>query len=121
MKIATEKGKCEVVDDQRGNPTNCADLAHHVLKLLTTNNYGTYHGTGNGICSWFEFAKKIVEFAGINATVNPCTSDKFPSPVTRPKNSALHNLHFACTVKDEFRNWEEALKMFFENYVKTKE
>lgn len=118
MNIAKEKGVCEVVDDQRGNPTNCADLAHHILKLLTTENYGIYHGTGNGECSWFEFAQKIVEYAKINAVVNPCSSDKFPSPVVRPKYSSLSNTHFKCTTGDEFRDWQMALKSFFENYEK---
>lgn len=116
MNIAKEKGECKVVNDQRGNPTNAADLAHHILKLILTDEYGVYHGTGKGECSWFEFAQKIVEFANINAKVTPCSSEEFPSPAKRPQYSSLKNLMFECTLKDEFRDWEEALKAFFENY-----
>lgn len=116
MKIAKERGECKVVNDQRGNPTNAADLAHHILKLVPTEEYGIYHGTGNGECSWFDFATKIVEFAGINAKVNPCTTEEFPTPAKRPAYSSLENLMFKATVGDEFRHWEEALKCFMENY-----
>jgi dTDP-4-dehydrorhamnose reductase len=114
-KIATEKGACRVVCDQRGNPTNAADLAHHILKLITTDEYGIYHGTGEGECSWFEFTKKIVELSGINATVSPCTTEEYPTPAKRPAYSSLENMMFAATVGNEFRPWEAALESFIKN------
>ena len=116
LRIAREKGACRVVADQRGNPTYAGDLAHHILKLASTEEYGTYHATGNGICSWFELTEKIVALAGIDATVTPCTSAEFPSPVKRPSYSALDNLALRATVGDEFRPWEEALAAFLAEY-----
>lgn len=116
LRIAKEKGACRVVSDQRGNPTYAADLAHHILKLATTEEYGIYHGTGNGECSWFEFTQRIVALSGIDATVSPCTSEEFPSPAKRPAYSALDNLALRATVGDEFRHWEEALADFFSTY-----
>lgn len=115
MKIAKEKGECKVVSDQRGNPTNAADLAHHILKLVTTEEYGIYHGTGTGECSWYDFASKIIEYAKIDAKVNPCTTEEYPTPAKRPTYSSLENMMFKTTVGDEFRPWEEALKYFIEN------
>lgn len=117
MKINRENGKSKVVCDQRGNPTNAADLAHHVLKLLTTEQYGIYHGTGAGECSWYELTKKIVEYAKIEAEVAPCTTDEFPTPAKRPAYSSLDNMMLRATVGDEFRHWEDALKCFMENYL----
>lgn len=114
-RIAAEKGACKVVCDQRGNPTNAADLAHHILKLLTTEEYGIYHGTGTGECSWYEFTKKIVEFSGIDATVSPCTTEEYPTPAKRPAYSSLENMMFKATVGDEFRAWEDALLCFIKN------
>lgn len=116
MNIAREKGACKVVCDQRGNPTNACDLAHHLLKLLDSEQYGIYHGTGNGECSWFEFTQKIVELAGIDAVVNPCTTEEFPTPTKRPAYSSLDNMMFKCTVGDEFRDWQDALACFMQNY-----
>lgn len=116
MRIGKEKGVAKVVDDQRGNPTNAADLAHHLLKLLNTEEYGIYHGTGNGECSWYEFTKKIMEFAAINAEILPCTTEEYPTPAKRPAYSSLDNMMFKASVGDEFREWEDALKNFFINY-----
>ena len=117
MKINRENGASRVVCDQRGNPTNAADLAHHIIKLLTTEEYGVYHGTGSGECSWFEFTEKIVELAGIKATVSPCTTDEYPTPAKRPAYSSLDNMMLRVTVGDEFRPWEEALACFMKNYL----
>ena len=116
MKAARERGELKVVNDQRGNPTNAADLAHHIIKLTTSQEYGIYHGTGTGECSWFDFASKIVEYANINATVNPCSTDEFPRPAKRPVYSSLENMMFRVTTGDEFRPWEDSLKYFIGNY-----
>lgn len=110
---AKETAKVKVVNDQLGNPTNAEDLAYHILKIAAGNDYGIYHVTGKGICSWFDFAKKIVEYAGIDAEVTPCSTDEFPSPVKRPAFSALDHQMLRCTVGDEMRSWQEALKSFF--------
>lgn len=118
LRINREKGQCKVVNDQFGNPTNAADLAHHVLKLLDTEEYGIYHGTGKGVCSWYEFTKKIVELAGIESEVLPCTTEEYPTPAKRPAYSSLNNIMFRNTVGDEFRQWEKALKVFLDNFKK---
>ena len=113
-------GKLTVVSDQRGNPTNCADLAHHILKLLTTEEYGVYHGTGRGECSWYDFAAEIIRLSGVDATVSPCTTEEYarnnPKSANRPAYSSLDNMMFRCTVGDEFRDWKDALSSFMKNY-----
>jgi len=115
MKAAAEKGELNVVDDQRGNPTNAEDLAHHLLKLTVSEEYGTYHCTGIGECSWFDFAEAIVEYSGIKCKVNPITSDKLVDRAAkRPAYSSLDNMMLRCTVGDEMRDWKEALKAFIE-------
>lgn len=120
MNAARKFGKVTVVDDQRGNPTNAADLAHHIIKLLGTEEYGIYHGTGTGECSWCEFAAEIVKTAGIEAEIIPCTSEEYaashPDSAKRPAYSALDNGMFRITVGDEFRPWQDALKCFMENF-----
>ena len=110
--LGRTKDEIKVVNDQRGNPTNANDLAHHLLKLGVTEEYGIYHCTGEGECTWYEFAKKIMEYSNLSCKVNPCTSDEFPSPTKRPAFSSLENLALKCTVGNEMRNWEEALKEY---------
>ena len=110
--LGRTKDEIKVVNDQRGNPTNANDLAHHLLKLGVTEEYGIYHCTGEGECTWYDFAKKIMEYSNLSCKVNPCTSDEFPSPTKRPAFSSLDNLALKCTVGNEMRNWEEALKEY---------
>ena len=115
IKAAKEKGYLKVVDDQRGNPTNAEDLAHHILKIALTEEYGIYHCTGTGECSWYDFADKIVKFAGIPCTVERITSAQLDRKAKRPSFSSLDNMMLRNTVGDEMRPWEEALKMFIKN------
>ena len=72
-------GKLEVVNDQCGNPTNAVDLAHELLQLCVTHEYGLYHCTGEGICSWYDFASEIIRLSGVDASVAPA-----PARSTRP-------------------------------------
>lgn len=116
MKAAKERGALTVVDDQRGNPTNAEDLAHHIIKLANTEEYGIYHCTGEGECSWYDFASKIVEYAGIDCTVTPVTSEQYKTPAKRPAYSSLDNMMLRCTIGDEMREWKEALKVFIDKY-----
>jgi dTDP-4-dehydrorhamnose reductase len=116
MKSAKENGHLFIVSDQRGNPTYAEDLAYHILKIILTNEYGIYHCTGTGECSWYDFALKIIEYSRIEATVFPCTTDEYLSPAKRPAYSALDNMMLRCTIGDGMRDWENALKCFIESY-----
>ena len=113
-------GKLTVVNDQLGNPTNAVDLAHHILKLAVSHEYGTYHCTGNGICSWYDFAAEIIRLAGVEATVAPCTTAEYaaahPEAASRPAWSALDNRMLRCTVGDEMRPWQQALAAYFAHW-----
>ena len=113
-------GKLEVVSDQLGNPTNAEDLAHHILQLAVSHDYGVYHCTGEGICSWYEFASEIIRLSGVDATVSPCTSAEYsakhPAAADRPAWSALENRMLACTVGNNMRDWKVALADFFAHW-----
>lgn len=115
LRLAREKGGAKVVADQRGNPTNAADLAHHILKLAAMEQYGIYHCTGAGERSWYDFASKIVEYAGIPAAITPCTTEEYPTPAKRPAYSSLDNRMLRNTVGDEMRDWQDALKCYLEH------
>lgn len=119
MNAGKKLGQLTVVNDQLGNPTNAVDLAHHLLKLAMTHEYGIYHCTGSGICSWYDFACEIIRLSGTPAQVSPCTSAEYaaknPAAASRPAWSALENRMLACTVGDEMRDWKTALASFFEH------
>lgn len=112
LNLAKDKPQMEIVNDQIGTPTNAEDLVKHILKLIETEEYGTYHCSCNGECSWYDFAKKIIEYSGIKCKVIPTTSVKLKRKAGRPTFSALDNMMLRCTVGDEMQHWEEALKKF---------
>jgi len=114
-KIASENESIKVVCDQVGNPTNANDLAHHMLLLGVCDKYGIYHCTGNGICSWYDFACEIVKVFGIKCNVEKCTTEEYPTPAKRPKNSALSHNNLKNAVGDYMRDWKDALLCFAQN------
>lgn len=112
LRLARENGAIKVVADQFGNPTNANDLAYEILQIAATDNYGTYHCTGEGVCSWYDFACCIVDEVGIACEKTPCTTDEFPRPARRPAYSALRNKHLEDTIGNEMRPWQEALRAY---------
>lgn len=118
LELGKTKTQIKVVNDQIGNPTNANDLAHHILKIALTDNYGVYHCTGNEEVSWFEFASLIMKYAKLDCKVLPCSTDEFPSPTKRPAFSSLDNLMLRCTVGDEMRPFKESLKTYLMKLLK---
>lgn len=116
LRLARQNGKISVVADQMGNPTSANDLAYEILKIALTENYGTYHCTNEGTCSWFDFACAAVEAAGVDCEKEPLTSaqykERFPNSADRPAFSSLENAHLAATIGNEMRPWQEALATY---------
>ncbi|SCI44182.1 dTDP-4-dehydrorhamnose reductase [Romboutsia sp. 1001713B170207_170306_H8] len=114
IKLAETNKELNVVDDQVGSPTSTVDLAKAIIDLIGTEYYGTYHGTCEGQCSWYDFAKKIFEIKNIDIKVNPVTSEEFKRPAPRPAYSVLDNFMLKLVNLNTFRNWEESLKEYLE-------
>ncbi len=115
IKLGLEKNHLNIVADQIGTPTNVEDLTYHILKIALTNEYGLYHCSNNGSCSWFEFAKKIIEQRQINCSLNPIKTENLDQVAKRPSYSVLDNLMLRCTFRDKMRRWEDALEEFNKN------
>lgn len=118
MNLGKQNKEIKVVNDQRGNPTHANDLAHHILKMIETENYGVYHCTGKGECSWFDFASEIMKLAKRDCKVNPCTTEEFPRLAKRPEYSSLDNKALRETTGDDMREWKEALNSFINKVEK---
>ena len=100
-----------VVNDQVGQPTLAADLAKQIVKLLlSAAPAGIYHGTNSGQTTWFEFARKIFEFAGADVSrLIPVSTSEFPRPAKRPSYSVLSHDKWRETDVAEMRDWKTAL------------
>jgi dTDP-4-dehydrorhamnose reductase len=105
-----------VVDDQRGSPTSTLALAPQLLALAETQAFGTYHATCQGETTWFEFARYILNKAGLETPVRPCTTAEYPLPARRPANSVLENLMLRLQGLDLMPPWQEAYNQFWDLY-----
>lgn len=116
LRLGQQQSVVRVVSDQRGSPTYAPELAHHLLLLGATEEFGIYHCTGQGECSWYEFACAIMAAAGLDCRVEPCTTAQYPTPARRPAYSALEHYMLRCTVGDGMRPWQQALEEFIQEW-----
>jgi dTDP-4-dehydrorhamnose reductase len=110
------EGELKVVSDQRGTPTSAMALAPQLLALAATEAFGTYHATCQGETTWYEFARLILETAGMTVRVTPCTTAEFPRPAPRPANSVLENRLLQVARLDLMPAWQGAFRQFWEAY-----
>ncbi len=105
-----------VVDDQFGNPTSANDLAYELCALGVTENYGIYHCTNEGTCSWADFAEAIMQGSGLDCRIKRVSSAEWkemhPESASRPAYSSLENAHLIATIGNEMRTWQEALAAY---------
>ncbi|MNZ74813.1 dTDP-4-dehydrorhamnose reductase [compost metagenome] len=119
LRLGSEKPEINVVNDQKGSPTYTIDLAGFLLELINTEKYGTYHASNSGECTWYEFAQAI--FAEANSQggfykvrVIPCTTEDFPRPAPRPRNSVMEHLSIRTNGFEDIRSWQEGLRAFIQ-------
>lgn len=115
LRKSSETDELRIVNDQVGNPTNAEDLVWHLLRLAATEAYGIYHCSGKGVCSWYDFGRAIVEMAGIECRIRPCSTDEYPHVAHRPAYSVLDHGALEQTIGDYMRPWQSALKDFIMN------
>ena len=126
LNLTATKPKLTVVFDQTGTPTYAYDLAMVIKTLLADyanenpkNSYskkGIYHFSNEGVCSWFDFTKKIAELAGNTACdIQPCHSDEFPSPVKRPAYSVIDKTKIKEVFGVKVPYWTDSLKVCMGN------
>ena len=126
MNLTATKPQLKVVFDQAGTPTYALDLAKSIAHVLAdyskeskADNYsktGIYHYSNEGVCSWYDFTKMIAEYNGTTVCdVQPCHSNEFPSPVTRPSYSVLDKTKIKETFGIRIPYWTESLKQCISN------
>ena len=129
LNLTATKPKLNVVFDQVGTPTYAYDLAVAIRTVLDDynpnrakkeyNKTGIYHYSNEGVCSWYDFTKVIVEIAGNkNCDIQPCHSDEFPSPVKRPAYSVLDKTKIKETFGLSIPYWTDSLKTCINNLKK---
>ena len=133
LNLTATKPELKVVFDQVGTPTYALDLAKAIVAIIedykTSSKFnahssmltarypktGIYHYSNEGVCSWYDFATMIAEYAGnTDCKIRPCHSNEFPSPVVRPSYSVLDKTKIKETFGIEIPYWVESLKKCLE-------
>ena len=126
LNLTATKPKLNVVFDQAGTPTYAYDLAVAIKTVLADyekeslkdrySKTGVYHFSNEGVCSWFDFTKKIAELAGnTECDIQPCHSNEFPSPVKRPAYSVLDKTKIKEAFGLKVPYWTDSLKVCMGN------
>lgn len=116
LNLTATKPQLKVVFDQAGTPTYAWDLATAIVATFKNPVVGIYHYSNEGVCSWYDFTKMIAEYAGNKGCdIQPCHSNEFPSPVTRPSYSVLDKTKIKETFGITIPYWTESLKTCIRN------
>jgi dTDP-4-dehydrorhamnose reductase len=112
LRLGAERDAVSVVADQQGTPTYAADLADAVMAVATSGKFvpGIYHYSDEGVCTWYDFAVKIFELAGIACRVNPLTTAEYPVRAMRPAYSVLDKTKIRETYGVATPGWEDSLR-----------
>lgn len=110
LRVARDRGRVEVVEDQVGSPSNALDVADALLRLVAASAHGIVHCANRGFCSRYELARAVVEDAGLDAVVVPVRTSAFPRPARRPSFAPLDVELCESIVGRPMRPWREALE-----------
>ena len=113
IKKGKEKGVLNVVYDQVGSPTYAKDLAQVLLQIIpqysSANRTEIYNFSNEGVISWYDFAKAIIEIKKIKCDVNPIETKSYPTPAARPFYSVLNKAKIKKDFNIQIPYWKDSL------------
>ncbi|MFC1478257.1 dTDP-4-dehydrorhamnose reductase [Candidatus Margulisiibacteriota bacterium] len=115
LKIGETRSELKVVADQNGSPTFTRDLALKSREIIDRGLEGIVHITNQEYCTWAEYAEEIFKLAGLNVKINKCSTEEYPKPAKRQKNSRLQNQRLIEAGIPLLRSWKDALREYIEN------
>ena len=118
MKYGKERDELKVVFDQIGTPTYARDLAEVILLGIKNINFmegvHTFLYSNEGVCSWYDFAKEIVNIKGIDCKITPIETKDYPLPAPRPAYSVMNKAKIKAELDIEIPYWKDSLKKCLE-------
>ena len=116
LRLGKERDELNVVSDQIGSPTYATDLAGAILEIIKNKEFKEisqatqiYHYSNKGEISWYDFAKEIFKIAKVDCKVNPITTQQYPTPAKRPKNTLMSKDKIAEIFSVKIPDWKESL------------
>src|SRR5665213_2857389 len=91
LRLAAQGQPIRVVEDHVASPTFAPALAARTADMVERDLHGVFHAGGGSPISWFEWAIKIFDAAGLKPPLKPTNEREFRTAARRPKYSALSN------------------------------
>lgn len=119
LREAKTKEVIEAPNDQISSPTSAKALAEFIVSAIESTEYGTYHASCEGSCTRYEFAKTIIELAGLSdkVTVNAGLLENL-GHAFEVRCTLLRNLMMEMTGIYHMPHWKTALTEYMENRIK---
>jgi len=120
LRVAAEREELRVVDDQIGTPSWTGDIAHAMFAMINSDAAGVYHFTNEGVASWYDLAREIVEmgkevgFAIAAQRVLPIPSEEYPTPAKRPHYSVLSKKRIRSLLPEPIPHWRDSIGTMLE-------
>ena len=112
QRLGNEQDQLNIIHDQVGSPTYTAHLAPLLVDMIETDQYGIYHATNEGYCSWYEFADEIFKQSQLDVMLHPITTDQYKTKAKRPLNSKMSKQKLSDYGFHRLPTWQEALKNY---------
>ncbi|MDR0992171.1 MAG: dTDP-4-dehydrorhamnose reductase [Ruminococcus sp.] len=112
LRLFAEKDAINVVSDQFGCPTYARDLAATLCEMIGTEKFGVYHASGAGECSWYDFAKQILQLSDEKCLINAVFTKDYPTKAVRPAYSVLSKESLKIAGFKALPDWKTSLKAF---------
>jgi len=113
VKLSRERPEVRVVDNEILTPTSTVEISHQIVKMIERDaQYGLYHVTAEGSCSWYEFAREIFDITKPNIKFNKAAPGEFAVKVNRPEYSVLENKFLEDQGINIMRHWKQGLRTY---------
>ena len=116
LRLGNEKKSIQVVSDQKGTPTFAKDLAKTCLDILSnagstniSKKGSLYHYSNEGVASWYDFARAIMEISNIDCNIIPIETKDYPTQAIRPLYSVLDKSKITSDFKVTIPHWRDSL------------
>jgi dTDP-4-dehydrorhamnose reductase len=122
LKLTQKNSNLNIVSDQVGTPTYAGDLGQAILQIIKSDKFNVlekasevYHYSNEGGCSWYDFAKEIVNISGIKCTVCPIKTKDYPAAAKRPRYALMSKKKISKEFDLKIISWKDSLKYCMDN------
>jgi dTDP-4-dehydrorhamnose reductase len=122
LRLGKERDELNVVSDQMGSPTYATDLAGVILEIINNKEFSEldqttqiYHCSNEGKISWYDFSKEIFKLAKVDCKVNPITTEQYPTPARRPRNTLMDKDKIRSVFGTKQPFWKTSLVKYIQN------